>query len=31
MEDFDSNTDVLREAVSVAEQLVRSNLEAIGG
>lgn len=31
MEDFDSNTDALREAVSVAEQLVRSNLEAIGG
>ncbi|HOE16835.1 MAG TPA: LdpA C-terminal domain-containing domain [Syntrophorhabdaceae bacterium] len=31
MEDFDTNIDAQREAVSVAEELVRANLEAIGG
>lgn len=31
MEDFDSNVDIVREAVSIAEGLIKSNLEAICG
>ncbi|MDD5006785.1 MAG: 4Fe-4S binding protein [Syntrophorhabdaceae bacterium] len=31
MEDFDSNIDIMKEAISIAEQLVISNIEAING
>ena len=30
-EDFDSNLDVLKRAVSIAEELIRSNIEALSG
>ena len=30
-EEFDNNLDILKEAVMVAEQLIRSNIEAISG
>jgi hypothetical protein len=30
-EEFDNNLDILKEAVMVAEQLVKSNIEAISG
>ena len=30
-EEFDNNLDILKEAVMVAERLVKSNIEAISG